>query len=286
MSEETQNFTQSLGDKFNKMMDDPSLFSVEKTEEQKNGDLKQQLITSVENTRTNISQSIKNFREYYIQTYGINKWVEFNKNPNTFGTPLFLVTGVNPNVMTKPIIPNDIGFLTQSATDSEYHTSPSFYKKMYDIYLKKAMVGAKYYSDLYDKSFPVYDNSPTSELYKLFNIDLDTQIINHVNTSNVNERKVYYETRETDILHNVIVILQTFYYRIFLLLCFIVLYVFFLTQEISIKSILTQVVYLLLLGILPYIIAFVLRILIIVPKKIYEYLPANIWITQMSSKPI
>ena len=73
MSQETQDFTQALGDKFNQMMDNPTLFSVDKTEEQKKDDLRQNLITSVENARTNISQSIKNFREYYIQTYGIEK---------------------------------------------------------------------------------------------------------------------------------------------------------------------------------------------------------------------
>jgi len=283
MSQETQDFTQALGDKFNQMMDNPTLFSVDKTEEQKKDDLRQNLITSVENARTNISQSIKNFREYYIQTYGIEKWVEFNKNPHMFGTPMFLVTGVNPNISSNPVIPGDLGFLSPSASDANYHTSPSFYKKMYDIYLKNATTSAKYYGDMTDESPGKYGYSVSDTLYKLFNIDLDTQIKSHINDSNVNERKSYYETQETNVLYDTIVILQTFYFRMIILLCFISLYLFFLTQEISIVSFVKQILYLILLIIIPYMITGGIRLVMIITKRIYEYIPANIWITKMST---
>ena len=69
MSQDTEDFTQSLGDKFNSMMDNPTLFSVDDTEEKKIDDVKNKLITSINDTRTNISDSMKNFKEYYIQTY-------------------------------------------------------------------------------------------------------------------------------------------------------------------------------------------------------------------------
>ena len=286
MSEETQNFTQALGDKFNKMMDDPTLFSVEKTEEQKDEDLKQKLITSVVNARTNISQSMKNFREYYIQTYGIEKWVEFNKNPDAFGTSQYLITGIKPNAQKNEAIPSDLGFLSPSASETEFRTSPSFYKKIYDAYLKNTITSAKYYNEISKKSSDGYSNSLSDELYKLFNVDLETQIKNRVNTSNVNERKAYYETQETDILYKAITNIQTFYIRILLLLCFIILYVFFLTQEINIMSIIKQFLYLLALIAIPYIISFIIRVLIITPQKLYEYLPANTWISHMSTPPV
>ena len=265
------------------MMSDSTLFSVDKTEEQKKDDLRQNLITSVENARTNISQSVKNFREYYIQTYGIEKWVEFNKNPHMFGTPMFLVTGVNPNISSKPVIPEDLGFLSPSASDANYHTPPSFYKKMYDIYLKNAITSAKYYGDVTNESPENYGESVSDTLYKLFNIDLDTQIKSHINSSNVNERKSYYETQETNVLYDTIVIMQTFYFRMIILLLFISLYLYFLTQEISIASFVRQILYLIALIIIPYIITGAIRLLIIIVKRIYEYIPANIWITQMST---
>jgi hypothetical protein len=63
MSEETQDFTQSLGDKFNAMMDNPTLFSVDATEDKKLDDVKNKLLTSINDTRTNISDSMNNFKE-------------------------------------------------------------------------------------------------------------------------------------------------------------------------------------------------------------------------------
>jgi len=286
MSQETQDFTQALGDKFNQMMDNPTLFSVDKTEEQKNENLRQKLIDSVEGARTNISQSVKNFREYYIQTYGIEKWVEFNKNPKMFGTQMFLVTGVNPSNTSTPVIPEDLGFLSPSAADADFRTSPSFYKKMYEIYLKNAVSSAMYYTDITYKSPYEKDGSISDTLYKLLNVDLDTQIKDRVNTSNVNERKAYYETQETNTMYNAIVALQTFYIRVLLLLCFIRMYIFFLTKEISIASIMKEFVYLASIIVVPYIIVGILQVVIIIIKKIYAYFPANTWITHMTQQPI
>jgi hypothetical protein len=286
MSQETQDFTQALGDKFNQMMDNPTLFSVDKTENQKNEDLRQKLIDSVEGARTNISQSVKNFREYYIQTYGIEKWVEFNKNPKMFGTQMFLVTGINPGNTTSPNVPEDLGFLSPSVADGDFRTSPSFYKKMYEVYLKNAVSSAMYYTDISYKSPYEHGDSISDSLYKLLNVDLDTQLKDRVNTSNVNERKAYYETQETNIMYNAIVALQTFYIRVLLLLCFIRSYVFFLTHEISIASIIKEFIYLALIVIIPYIIVGILQVLYIMMKKIYTYFPANTWITNMTQQPV
>lgn len=279
MSQETQDFTQSLGDKFNTMMDNPTLFSVDATEEKKIDDLKNKLITSVTDARTNISDSMKNFREYYIQTYGNDKWVEFNNNPKLFGTPYFLVTGINPTITSNPEIPENLGFLKPEG-NGDYHATPSFYKKMYDIYLKNTTTSALYYAKLTDTS-PPSDVPDMTSLYKILQIDLETQIQERVNNANVNERKTYYESQETDKMKFNIDALRTLYIRIFFILIFIKLYVYFLTQPISIKGVIIELLTIAFLFFVPIFIA--IRVIMALPKKVFEYLPANVWITNMNN---
>lgn len=276
MSDDIQIFTQSLGDKFNKMMDNPTLFSVDDTEEKKIDDLKNKLLTSINDTRTNISDSIKNFKEYYIQTYGIDKWVEFNKNPNSFGTPLFLVTGITPNVMTKPTIPEKLGFL-QPQGDG-YHAAPTFYKKMYDIYLKNTITTAAYYAKL-SETGPSANIPNMDELYKILHIDLETQIQERINTSNVNERKTYYEKQETDKMKFNVDALRNLYIRIFLILVFIKLYIYFLTKPVSIRGVFIELLVIGFLFTLPIFLA--IKVITSIPKSVFEYLPANVWVTNM-----
>ena len=279
MSQETQDFTQSLGDKFNTMMDNPTLFSVDATEEKKIDDLKNKLITSVTNARTNISDSMTNFREYYIQTYGNDKWVEFNKNPNLFGTPYFLVTGINPTITSNPEIPENLGFLKPEG-GGDYHATPSFYKKMYGIYLKNTTTSALYYAKLTDTP-PPSDVPDMTSLYKILQIDLETQIQERVNNANVNERKTYYESQETDKMKFNIDALRTLYIRIFFILIFIKLYVYFLTQPISIKGVIIELLTIAFLFFAPIFIA--IRVIMALPKKLFEYLPSNVWITNMNN---
>jgi hypothetical protein len=283
MSQETQDFTQKLGDKFNSMMDNPTLFSVEATNAQNNEDIKNKLITSITNVRSNLTDSYKNFKEYYIQTYGNEKWVEFNKNPNFFGIPTYLFTGISNDSTKNPTIPQNLGFLSLQEKN-DYHTPPTFYKKIYDTYLKNAMISANYYTHLIDKSPLSKPPDNMDEIYKILNIDLEKQIQDKTNTTNVNERKTFYETQETNKMFIIVNALRKWYIRIFIVVIFIKLYVYFLTQPISIQSILKELLYIGFLFIIPFIIAFIIRILIIVPKKIYEYLPANIWIANMKNQ--
>ncbi len=58
MSEKTQAFSQALAEKFNAMMDNPTLFNVDATEAKKMEDVKNKLINSVTDTRKNISDSM------------------------------------------------------------------------------------------------------------------------------------------------------------------------------------------------------------------------------------
>ena len=270
MSQETQDFTQSLGDKFNTMMDSPTLFSVDATEDKKLDDVKNKLVTSINDTRTNISDSMNNFKEYYIQAYGIDKWVEFNKNPQSFGTPLFLVTGITPNVISKPEIPEKLGFLQPEG--GGYHAAPTFYKKMYDIYLKNTITSAAYYAKLTDIS-PITDVPNMDELYKIQNLIYEDK---SVNTANVNERKTFYETQETDKMKFYIDALKNLYIRIFLILIFIKLYVYFLTQPISIKGVFIELATIAFLFFFPIFIA--VKVITSIPKSVFEYLPANVWV--------
>jgi len=279
MSEDTQQFTQSLGDKLNTMLDNPTLFSVDATETKKSEDLKNKLISSVNDARTNISDSMKNFRDYYIQTYGNEKWIEFNKNPKLFGTPYFLVTGINPTVTSNPEIPESLGFLKPEG-GGDYHATPSFYKKMYDIYLKNTTSSALYYAKLTDTS-PSSEVPNMDSLYKILQIDLETQIQQRVNNSNVNERKTYYERKETDKMKFNIDALRTLYIRIFLILVFIKLYVYFVTQPISIKGVIIELLTIAFLFFAPIFIA--IRIIMMLPQKVFEYLPSKVWITNMNS---
>ena len=273
MSQETQDFTQSLGDKFNTMLDSPTLFSVDATEDKKIDDVKNKLITSINDTRTNISDSMNNFKEYYIQAYGIDKWIEFNKNPQSFGTPLFLVTGITPNVISKPEIPEKLGFLQPEG--GGYHAAPTFYKKMYDIYLKNTITSAAYYAKLTDIS-PTADVPNMDELYKILNIDLVTQIQQRVNTANVNERKTFYETQQTDKMKFYVDALRNLYIRVFLILIFIKLYIYFLTQPISIKGVFIELATIAFLFFFPILIA--IKVITSIPKSVFEYLPANVWV--------
>jgi hypothetical protein len=279
MSQQTQDFTQMLGDKLNTMMDNPTLFSVDATEEKKRDDLKNKLISSVNDARTNISDSMKNFRDYYIQTYGNEKWVEFNKNPKLFGTPYFLVTGINPTITTNPEIPENLGFLKPEG-GGDYHATPSFYKKMYDIYLKNTSTSALYYAKLTDTPSPSKVPDMNS-LYKILQIDLESEIQDRVNNANVNERKSYYERQETDKMKFNIDALRTLYIRIFFILIFIKLYVYFLTQPVSIKGVIIELLTLAFYFFIPIFIA--IRVIMMLPKKLFEYLPANVWISNMSS---
>jgi hypothetical protein len=273
MSQSTQDFTQSLGGKFNDMMDNKTLFSVDATEEKKIDDVKNKLVTSINDTRANISSSMDNFKEYYIQAYGIDKWIEFNKNPQTFGTPLFLVTGISPNVISKPEIPEKLGFLQPEG--GGYHAAPTFYKKMYDIYLKNTITSATYYAKITDIS-PTIDLPNMDELYKILQIDLETQIQDRVNTSNVNERKAFYETQETDKMKFYIDALRNLYIRVFLILIFIKLYVYFLTQPISIKGVFIELTILAFMFFFPIFIA--IKVITSIPKRVFEYLPSNVWV--------
>lgn len=273
MSQDTQDFTQALGDKFNDMMDNPTLFNVDATEEKKLDDVKNKLVTSINDTRSNISESMKNFKEYYIQTYGIDKWVEFNKNPNSFGTPLFLVTGITHNVLSKPKIPEQLGFLQPEG--GGYHATPTFYKKMYDIYLKNTIASASYYAEL-SESGPSVNIPNMDELYKILHLDLETQIQQRVNTTNVNERKTYYEKQETDKLKFNIDALRNLYIRVFLILVFIKLYIYFLTKPVSIKGVFIELVVIAFIFFLPIFAA--IKVITSIPKSVFEYLPANVWV--------
>lgn len=276
MSQDTEDFTQSLGDKFNAMMDNPTLFNVDATEDKKIDDMKNKLITSINDTRTNITDSMNNFKEYYIQAYGNDKWVEFNKNPQTFGAPLFLVTGITQNVISKPEIPEKLGFLQPEG--GGYHTPPTFYKKMYDIYLKNTITSASYYAKLTDIS-PMTNVPNMDELYKILHIDLETQIQERVNTTNVNERKTFYETQETDKMKFYVDALRKLYMFIFLILVFIKLYIYFLTQAISIRGVFVELITIAFLFFFPIFIA--IKVITSIPKSVFEYLPANVWVKNM-----
>jgi hypothetical protein len=273
MSDKTQAFSQALADRFNAMMKNPALFSVDASKAKKLENVKNKLINSVTTARKNISNSMKNFKEYYIQTYGIDKWVEFNKNPQSFDTPLFLVTGITPDPISKPIVPENLGFLQPQG--GLYHAAPTFYKNIYDIYLKNAITAAEYYKTITETN-PGVGIPNMDELYKILNIDLETQIQQRVNTTNVNERKTYYETRETDKMKFNIDALRTLYIRVFLILIFIKLYVYFLKNPISIKGVFIELLSLAFLFVFPILLA--VQIITFIPSYVFEYIPANVWV--------
>ena len=66
MSDKTQAFSQALADRFNAMMKNPALFSVDASKAKKLENVKNKLINSVTTARKNISNSMKNFKEYYF----------------------------------------------------------------------------------------------------------------------------------------------------------------------------------------------------------------------------
>jgi hypothetical protein len=276
MSANTQLLNENLAKNFNAVLDDKTLFSVEATSSQKLDNVKDGLIKSVTDTRENILKSKEKFKEYYIEAYGIVEWEKFNKNPNSFNTPLFLVTGIPPNPLEKPNIPDTLGFLQPAG--GEYHAAPTFYKNMYDIYLKNVQSSANYYEKISEKS-PKGVIPNMDELYKILNIDLDTQIQDKINTTNVNKRKTYYERQETDKMKFIIDALRTLYIRIFLILFFIKLYVYFLKHPISIKGVFIELFTLTFLFVFPILLA--IQIITIIPKYVFEYMPVNVWVKNM-----
>jgi hypothetical protein len=75
--------------------------------------------------------------------------------------------------------------------------------------------------------------------------------------------------------------LRTLYIRIFFILIFIKLYVYFLTQPVSIKGVIIELLTLAFYFFIPIFIA--IRVIMMLPKKLFEYLPANVWVSNMSS---
>jgi hypothetical protein len=175
--------------------------------------------------------------------------------------------------LSKPKIPEKLGFLQPEG--SGYHTAPTFYKKMYDIYLKNTISSAAYYAKLSDIT-PTAHVPNMDELYKILQIDLETQIQDRVNTSNVNERKTFYERQETDKMKFYIDALRILYIRVFLVLIFVKLYVYFLTQSISIKGVFIELTILAVLFFFPIFIA--IKVITSIPKRVFEYLPTNVWV--------
>jgi hypothetical protein len=159
-----------------------------------------------------------------------------------------------------------------------YHATPTFYKNLYDIYLKNAITNAEYYKKITETN-PSTGIPNMDELYKILNIDLDTQIDKRVNTTNVNERKTYYETQETDKMKFNIDALRTLYIRVFLILIFIKLYVYFLKNQISIKGVFIELISIAFLFVFPILLA--IQIITFIPRYVFEYLPANVWVKNM-----
>ena len=241
-------------------------------------DIKKLLNDSVTDTRKNINDSLKLFKDYYIKLYGssgVSKWKKFNDNRSLYGTPLSLITGITPNsfIMPNPTIPNDLTFLKK---DEVYNkTPPTFYKKLYNIYSNNADLTFENYEKLYNTN-PGFVVPNMDELYKILNIDFKTQIDKKVNTINTNERKTYYERQQIDKMKFNVDALRRLYIRIFLILVFIKLYVYFLKNSISIKGVFIELFILSFLFVFPIILS--AQIATYTPKYVYEYLPANIWV--------
>ena len=276
MGSKTIEFNQEMAKKYNVMMDNPNLFSsTGSTDEQTKRD---ELITSIVNTRQSISNSMNKFKNYYSSVRGNDEWQNFNKNPKTFDTPIFLVTGIPPNPLENPNIDTLLNDLETSDDAKGYHVAPTFYKNLYNIYLKNANSSVAYYAKI-SEIIPKIDIPNMEELYKILGIDLDTQIQEKKNTSDVNKRKTYYETLETDKMKTVIIALRTLYIRIFLILIFIKLYVYFLKEPISIKGVFIELITLTFLFVFPILLA--VNIITFIPKYLFEYLPVNVWVKNM-----
>jgi hypothetical protein len=272
MSEDTIQSNENLINKFNSVLSDPKTFSVGNSDQIARDNARQKLITSITDTRNNISGSIKKFKDYFVKTYGESEWLKFNNKPEAFDIPLFLVTGISPNLLEKSKIPD---ILKDLENKGDYYTSPTFYKNLYDVYLKNTQEAANYYAKLTEKN-PKSDIPNMEELYKILQIDLGVTIQEKVNTTNVNKRKTYYETRETDKMKFIIDALRTLYLRIFLILIFIKLYVYFLKQPISIRGIFMELITIAFLFIFPILLA--IQVISFIPKYVFEYMPVNVWV--------
>jgi hypothetical protein len=267
MSTDTQERNEQLADKFDELMKDinPIKGSVKVLSTNSEGDLK----ASVIKTRESIMTTMSKIKDYYINKHGEGEWKKLQD------IPVSLVTGINPNPK-EPLpeqLPNNLKFLSRSETT--YYPTPAFYKNLYETYYDNAKINATFLDEI-DDVFPAASIPNMTELYKIFNVDLETQIDKNIDNSNVNERKTFYERQETNKMKFYVDALRKLYIRIFLILIFIKLYVYFLKNSISIKGVFIELLLLSFLFVFPILLASLITTYI--PKNVYEYLPANIWV--------
>ena len=272
MSQETQAFNEEMVKKFNSIINNSDKFLGPSTKSTSTAPSESTLITSVKDTRDKISETMDIFKNYYIGQYTNAEWEKLNKGP--YGVPLLLVTGIEPDKKSKPIIPSNLTFL-ETTDYIKYRVSPTFYDNSKNIYLKNVNTSLDHYKKLtQEHSNMIIPNM--NELYKILNIDFVTQLDKKVNTSGVNERKTYYERQETDKMKFNIDALRKLYIRIFLILIFIKLYVYFLKSSISIRGVFIELILLLFLFVSPILLATLITIY--TPKYLFEYLPSNVWV--------